>query len=203
MARLSRFSEIAGLAAAQPEAAPAPAPAEAPAEEPFPLAAVAPPARAEDEPAGEISFGEADRPETPPAADLPLKHVRVRSSIDILSELDKLRKVATQKPTGMTGAFPAVSALSPRGDSHPAAKSSPSLSIQDLLGANHKKSLSRSFELGVSRDAIARSRQATVAIRLVDALGGAAMPEKTFVVDLSDVKDLDKLLVSLKLNVRE
>lgn len=204
MARLSRFSEIAGLATPEPEAAPPPpAAAEAPAEEPFPLAAVAPPARADEEPAGEISFGEAEPPETPPAAELPLKHVRVRSSIDILSELDKLRKVATQKPTGTTGAFPAVSALSARGEPHPAAKSSPSLSIQDLLGTNHKKSLSRSFELGVSRDAIARSRQATVAIRLVDALGGAAMPEKTFVVDLSDVKDLDKLLVSLKLNVRE
>lgn len=202
MARLSRFSEIAGLAAER-AAAEATAPDAAPPTEAAAMPPPAPPAaKPEEEPAGEISFGEADRPLPPPAAETPLKHVRVRSSIDILSELDKLRKVATQKPTGMTGAFPALSTAPSRSEAGPPTKTSASLSIQDLLGTNHRRSLSRSFEVAVPREAIARSRQLSVALRLLDASGGPSIPERTFVVDLSDPREIEKLLLSLKVNVQ-
>ncbi len=77
----------AGHAAARVAEAPPP---EAPFE-----AANLPPA---EDPAAEVSFAEIQPPPDEPPPDSSVKHVRVRSNVDILSELEKLRKIATQKP---------------------------------------------------------------------------------------------------------
>ena len=82
-----------GLAALTPPATAMPAGA-GPQEAPF-EAANLPPA---DDPGGEVSFAEIQPPPDEPPPDSSVKHVRVRSNVDILSELEKLRKIATQKP---------------------------------------------------------------------------------------------------------
>jgi hypothetical protein len=125
-----------------------------------------------------------------------VKHVRVRSSVDILSELDKLRKLATQKPASPSDAFPAVS--------HPTARGQ-GFSIDDLLasGGSHKRDVTRSFDLTVSRAALNQSRQVTVVLRFNGGPGGKVSGEEREVrVDLPGGRELQKLLLSLRFNVQ-
>ena len=135
-----------------------------------------------------MSFAEIQPPPDEPPPNSSVKHVRVRSNVDILSELEKLRKVATQKPAGA----PAKT------------KSATDVSIDDLLGAsrNHKKDVSQSFEVLVPKDALAKSRRVTVGLSFGDGTGAPVGAEKRFDVELAGAKDLQKLLLSLKFNVR-
>ena len=90
-----------------PVAEPAPAaaavaapPVESPAAEPaMPLRTVETPAPAAEaavaEPEPEVRFDETEKTEKPVVVEKEVKHVKVRSSIDVLAELDSLRKKAT------------------------------------------------------------------------------------------------------------
>jgi hypothetical protein len=166
----------------------------------FPPAIEAAAARAAEQPVPEISFGEtqASLPE-PESVESSVKHVRVRSNVDILSELDKLRKLSTQKPTGSTGMMPAVTR-----DGTVRPKGSSGISIDDLLSSrlNHKRDISRSFDVGVPRDALTKSRQLTIALRFADDSGASLGPERTLAVELTSLQDIQKLLLSLKINVQ-
>lgn len=141
-----------------------------------------------DDPAAEVSFAEIQPPPDDPPTDSSVKHVRVRSNVDILSELEKLRKIATQKP-----ASPAQKV-----------RSAADVSLDDLLGSsrNRKKDVAQSFDVLVPRDALAKSRRVTVALRFGDDTGAAIGPEKRFDVEIATPQDLQKLLLSLKFNVR-
>ena len=163
-----------------PPIVPEPPPAEAPFE-----AAMSPPP---DDPASEVSFAEIQPPPDEPPPDTSVKHVRVRSNVDILSELEKLRKIATQKPANTLGK----------------PKSAADVSIDDLLGSsrNHKKDGAQSFEVLVPRDVLSRSRRVTVGLAFGDDAGSPMGAEKRFDVELAGAKDLLKILLSLKFNVR-
>ena len=133
----------AGLAELTPPAVTQPAPPEAPFE-----AANTPPV---EDPAGEVSFAEIQPPPDEPPPNSSVKHVRVRSNVDILSELEKLRKIATQK--------------SPRPGHTGKTKSAADVSLDDLLGSsrNHKKDVAQSFEVlcpRTSSEESARDRRA-------------------------------------------
>ncbi len=174
--RLARFSEIARQgAAAAPDAPAEPAPA-----------------RPIEEQAAEISFGESATP-APVAAEPAVKHVKVRSSVDILSELDKLRKLSTQKAPA--GSAPRAEAGRSRGGG---------VSIDDLLASNlnHKKDVSRSFDLTVPRDVLGKSRQVTIELRFSDGAGSALLTDSSCSVDISSPAELQKLLLSLRFNVQ-
>ncbi len=191
--RLAKFSELARGGAATPEsledrslagsaepAAAAPEPAAAPSV-----------VRPVEEPAAEISFGESSGPA--PASDGPaVKHVKVRSSVDILSELDKLRKLSTQK---------AAAGSPPRPD---AGRKGSGPSIDDLLASNlnHKKDVTRSFDLTVPRQVLGRSRQVTIELKFSDGAGSPLPTDSSFSIDLSSPADLRKLLLSLRFNVQ-
>jgi mutual gliding-motility protein MglA len=173
------------LAAMTPPPVAAPLSELPPPEAPF-EAANLPPA---EDPAAEVSFAEIQPPPDDPPPDSVVKHVRVRSNVDILSELEKLRKIATQRPPS---------------PSHGRTKSAADVSLDDLLGStrNHRRDVAQSFEVLVPRDALAKSRRVTVGLAFGDGEGGAIGPEKRFDVELSGAKDLQKLLLSLKFNVR-
>ncbi len=192
--KLARFSELARSGETQAPAPPVPSPATSPAVPVLP--------RREDD--AEVSFGETTPAVTKavPALDSSMKHVKVRSNVDILSELDKLRKVSTQKPAGGSGlsaSFPTAGSISVPGGRP---KSSPGMSLDDLLtsGANHKKELSKSVDLGLPKDALGRSKHVTVALRFADESG--AGPERSFQIELSGLRDVHKLLLSLRINVQ-
>lgn len=160
---------------------------------------VRPPA---EESVPDVSFGEDQgMADSEPAVAQSVKHVRLRSNVDILSELEKLRKISTQKPTGMSGLMPAVGTPESRRE---AARSSASLSFDDLLGsgANHRKELARTFELGIPREALSKSRQVTVALRFADGAGALTAEEKSFDMEIGSPSDLQRLQLALKFQVK-
>ena len=217
--RLSKFSEItrqhaaAGAAEAFTAAVsrapaiepPAPPPAsepellsapfDAPAAEAVTLPDFIPPAPlSAEESAAEISFGESAA-EAPVRAEPAVKHVKVRTSVDILSELDKLRKISTQKASAGSG--PAPRSESGRSRVTDA-------SIDDLLASNlnHKKDVTRSFDLTIPRQVLGRSRQVTIELKFSDETGSPLLTDNSFAIDLSSSSELQKLLLSLRFNVQ-
>ena len=138
------------------------------------------------EAAPEISFAQ-----SPPAAAPPpepeVKHVRVRSNIDILAELEKLRKNATS-------VVPAAK---------PARRTAPGISIDDLLASslNHRKEVNRIFELQVARRDLAAGQQVVVRLHLEGKDRKVLGEEKTFSIDLNTREEIERLLLSLKFHI--
>jgi mutual gliding-motility protein MglA len=155
---------------------------ESPMPEEEPLAAAPPPAP--EEPV-QIDFEQAAVPST---GDV-VRHVKVRSNVDILSELEKLRKNATLKP--MPDAAPAR---------RPTASE---ISLDDLLasGSNHRKEVQRLVEIDMKKKELNRASRLVVSLRLDDPKHKVIGEERSYDIDLSDMKDVEKLLVSLKLHV--
>ncbi len=183
--RLQKFRELqAQQAAASPAAeVAAPAPPFTDATSPLPENAPG------EDTASEVRFAELKTNEPAPSSEPPVKHVRVRSSVDILSELEKLRKLSTQKPAPDSGGRP---------------RSGSNLSIDDLLSGtltNHRKDVAHSFEWNVPKDALGKSRKATVTVTFRDGAGGETASGQTFSFDLSNLRDVHRLLLSLKFNV--
>ena len=156
-------------------------------------AAEVPPVRI---PAGRSSAEEAvqiefDQTAAAPAVDI-VKHVKVRSNVDILSELEKLRKNATLKP--MPEGQPAASGRR---------MTSENISIDDLLSSrmNHKKEVQKLVEFEVKKRDLNRVSRAILSLRLDDPKNKPVADEKSIEIDLSDMKDVEKLLLSLKFHV--
>ena len=128
-------------------------------------------------------------PGSAPFAETPveIKHVRVRSNIDILAELDKLRRNATSQPAS----------------SRSARRPSSGISIDDLLAnsLNHRKEISRAFEMELPRKDLARGHQITVALRLEDSQKKAIGEKKSFSIEINSKPDIEKLLLSLKFDI--
>ena len=170
-----------------PAAAPAPVqfmaePADDSLEEAVEVAATPIPSVADD--AVQVDFEQA-------AAAAPVdvvKHVKVRSNVDILSELEKLRKNATLKP------MPESSSRS---------RSGSSLSIDDLLatGLNHRKEVQKLYEIEMKKKDLTRAGRLVVSVRLDDQKNKALGEERRYEIELADMRDIEKLLVSLKLHV--
>ena len=128
---------------------------------------------------GDLSFVQASPPE--------VKHVRVRSNIDILSELDKLRRNATSVPPP------------DKGGRRPSAE----ISIDDLLAnsLNHRKEINRVFEINMPQSELARGQVVTLGLALEDQDNKLIGEKKTFSVELHSKSDVEKLLLSLKFHI--
>ncbi len=183
LSRLNRFREMAaGNAPQQPTAAP------------FPEAAgpEAPPGAVSADPSAELSFADIRPPGADEPPEPPVKHVRVRSNVDILAELEKLRKHATQRPPSR-----------PAPEAAPRPRSSSAVSIDDLLSGtlNNRKDVAQSFDVKVPKEALTRSRRLTIALVFEGNQGDVVAPERKFLVELTP-GDVRKLLLSLKFNVQ-
>jgi hypothetical protein len=160
-----------------------------------------PVAAASEERTADLDGGEgAGRPEPTPAAEsigiedvsfaesprLEVKHVRVRSNIDILAELDKLRRNATSLPATDRAVRRAAAAMS----------------IDDLLASslNHRKEISRVFEIELPQGELARGQVVTVGLGLQDKDNTPVGEKKNFSIELN-ASDVEKLLLSLKFNI--
>ncbi len=147
-----------------------------------------------------VAVAQAARPETAPPADtieiddvsfaeapqLEVKHVRVRSNIDILAELDKLRRNATSLPATDRAVRRAAAAMS----------------IDDLLASslNHRKEISRVFEIQLPHGELARGQVVTVGLGLQDKNNNPIGEKKNFSIELN-ASDVERLLLSLKFNI--
>lgn len=133
----------------------------------------------------EVVFAEASQAEeVKPEA---VKHVKVRSNIDILAELEKLRKNATAGPVV----------------ERPTKRPAPGISIDDLLASslNHRKEINRIFEVQVPQRELSRGHQVTVGLRIEDRQKNLIGEEKTFSIQLQTKRDIEKLLLSLKFHI--
>jgi signal recognition particle receptor subunit beta len=136
------------------------------------------------EEAVQVDFEQAAAPAT---VDV-VKHVKVRSNVDILSELEKLRKNATLKPMP---------------DSKTRTRAVSSLSIDDLLstGLNHRREVQKLYEIEMKKKELTRAGRLVLSVRLDDQKNKVLGEERHYEIELSDMKDVEKLLVSLKLHV--
>ena len=134
---------------------------------------------------GEVSFAETKEAEH--VAPESVKRVHVRSNIDILAELEKLRKNATAAPLA----------------ERPARRPTTGISIDDLLASslNHRKEINRVFELEVPSRDLARGHQVTVGLRFEDKDKKPVGEEKSFSIELHARQDIEKLLLSLKFHI--
>jgi mutual gliding-motility protein MglA len=134
----------------------------------------------------EVSFEETPREEAETQAP-EVKHVRLRSNIDILAELEKLRKNATSTPSV----------------EKPGKRVTTGVSIDDLLAnsLNHRKEVTRIFELQVPRRELAQGHQVTVDLRLENKKHETIGEKKSFSIELHTRQDVEKLLLSLKFHI--
>jgi signal recognition particle receptor subunit beta len=150
-------------------------------------ASAAPRPASEGEELAEVEFAEAQEPADVDPEEV--KHVRVRSNVDILSELEKLRRNATAAP---------VSGRPTRKTA-----SSTGISIDDLLASslNHRKEVNRIFEVRVPQRDLSKGHLVTIALRLEDRHNRPVGEEKTFSIELNTKPDIEKLLLSLKFHI--
>ena len=135
---------------------------------------------------GDVSFAEAPRESAEVVPEV--KHVRVRSNIDILAELEKLRKNATSTPPA----------------EKPGRRANTGISIDDLLAnsLNHRKEVNRIFELQIPQRELARGHQVTVDLRLENKDRELIGEQKSFSIELHARPDIEKLLLSLKFHIQ-
>ena len=116
-----------------------------------------------------------------------VKHVRVRSNIDILSELDKLRRNATAAPA----------------PDRATRRAAAEISIDDLLAnsLNHKKEINRVFEIRVSQSDLARGHAVKVDMEIEDKQNQTVGEKKSFSIPLAAKSDVEKVLLSLKFHI--
>jgi hypothetical protein len=190
-------------AASAPVAVPPPAPSPAPpapeeaveaAEERLPQAAEAAEVEAAPEPALEaaeeavVEFATTPAPApAPEAVASGMRHVKVASSLDILAELDMLRKASTAAPAGPARQRPAA----------------PGLDLDSLLQAslNSRHEVKRRVEEEVG-DSLRRAARCLVQIRLVDGSGEPLQDLPPVEVELKPSERLRHLALTLNVTLR-
>jgi len=134
----------------------------------------------------ELSFAEEPAPMTPPqvtpAAATPLepevKTVKVRSSVDVMAELEALRKRATNTTTRV-----------PRRDV-----------MADLASLRPKRDLNRTLHLQFPADVVARTKTVRVTLSFEDGDDGVIETQQQQ-LELSDTSDVQSLSVNLKIDL--
>jgi mutual gliding-motility protein MglA len=174
------------------QAPPAPAPAAAVAQaDVFPTG----PAPTPDLPGEVIESEEVSFAETTQAAPVraeEVKRVKVRSNVDILAELEKLRKNATLTPEPP----PVEKPEKPK-------RRSSGITVEDLLaaGLNHRREVSRIFEIDVPKKALSKSRHLKISLHLQDETHQAVGGNQEYSIELKSLEDIEKLLLSLKFHI--
>jgi hypothetical protein len=134
----------------------------------------------------DVSFAETEQPEPKEAVSEEVRHVKVRSNIDILAELERLRKTSTAAPL----------------DEKPR-RAPTGISVDDLLASslNHRKEVNKVFEVQVPRQQLSQGHQVTVGLRFADRQGKELGEEQSFSIELHSRSDIQKLLLSLKFHI--
>jgi signal recognition particle receptor subunit beta len=168
-----RIIADAPVAEVAPFAPPPPAVAPAPAEpEPAPPQLEVTAAAAEPE----IDFSQTERPV--PHAEAEVKTVKVRSSVDVMAELEALRKRATQTNTKVPKRDP----------------------LADLASlARPKRDLQRTLNLHLPPDALARTRSVRVTLSFEDEASGVVETQEQ-TLDLGDTSGVQSVSVNLKID---
>jgi len=158
---------------------------------PLPEAGAAPASAAlpADAEIAEVTFAEASQPEPEKAIVEEVRHVKVRSNIDILAELERLRKTSTSGGSESEKEKPRRQATG--------------ISVDDLLASslNHRKEVSKVFEIQVPRRQLSQGHQVTVGLRFEDKQGKELGNSQSFSIELQSRSDIERLLLSLKFHI--
>ncbi|HEX6862031.1 MAG TPA: hypothetical protein VF414_04395, partial [Thermoanaerobaculia bacterium] len=173
----------AAAAPARPAAPPAPAPAPAPPPPPRPAAAA--PVQSGSYPQVSPS---GSHPQATASAARPVTKPR---SMDVLGELEKLRREAMQQPAGAPAA--------------PAAGKASAPAPAKAAGTNGRGELSRTIEMTLKKADFQRARRFIVSFQVEDDQNRVMDAVRDLQVDLKDVGGLEKLLLRLNiaLNAKE
>jgi signal recognition particle receptor subunit beta len=122
-------------------------------------------------PEPDVNFSQTEKP----AKKTEVKHVKVRSSVDIMAELEALRKKATQ-----------TTPKQPRKEVSP---------LDALL---RSRDIQKSINLKVPSDTLSKSKSLRVAVSFENSDGVVQQQEQT--IELGDASDAQSLSVNLKIN---
>ena len=156
---------------------------------PLPEQAAASASAAPEAEIADVSFAESEEPEPEKAVDEEVRHVKVGSNIDILAELERLRKTST--------------ASAPATQEKPR-RAAAGISVDDLLASslNHRKEVSKVFEVQVPKRQLAQGHQVKVGLRFEDNKGNEIGEGQSFAIELQSRSDIERLLLSLKFHIQ-
>ncbi len=199
--------------AAAPAAAPARAVSGAVPLPAAPPAATAPPAAAARAPEPPAPPAPPARP-APPPQPKPAPPVRPRGAVDVLAELEKIRKQALRPevPAASPGtpqapAPPPAPALRrapappPPAAAPPQPVAAPPQAVVAPAAGNGKGEIHRSLELTLKRADFRRARRVTFSFRVEDGQNQVVDGIRDFPVELKDVAALEKILLHLNIAV--
>ena len=157
-------------------AAPIPEPEmlQEPEPEPEPQPVTPTPQPAPEPPAPEVEFTQTEKP----AAEAEVKTVKVRSSVDVMAELEALRKRATQTTT-----------KAPKRDI-----------LADLESLRPKRDIHRTINLQLPQDVLPRVRTVRVTLSFEDGNAGV-IETRNQQLELGDTSDVQSLSVNLKVDL--
>ena len=144
--------------------------------------AVAPPPAPEEK----IEFGQVAQPNG--QATMEVRHVRVKSSVDILGELEKLRR---QVPLGTTAAKPK--------------KKSSLRDVDDLLSGttDQRKEINKTFEVPLDKGVLQKAGEVSITLAVRDEGKRGLGEPMSLVIPLRDLKAIRQLLLNLKIEIQE
>jgi len=128
------------------------------------------------EPTPEIEFNETEKPQKIEKSEV--KTVKVRSSVDVMAELESLRKRATQ-----------TNVKAPRRDV-----------IADLESLRPKRDLHRTLHVQIPQDVLPRARTVRVTLSFEDS-DAAVVETQDQQLELGDTSDVQSLSVNLKIDL--
>ena len=183
---------------ARPAAAPAPPPmAAAPAAKPAPRPE--PPAPTRPAPLPTPAMPARPPAASPPAAAKPGGTGKMRS-VDVLSELERLRQEATARPRPAAAAAPVPPRAAPA-PAPPAAPLPPAPNRAAAPSVNGNGELSRSIEMTLKRADFQRARRFSVSFQVEDEDHRVMDAVRGLQVDIKDAASLDKLLLRLNISL--
>jgi hypothetical protein len=137
-------------------------------------------------PEEKIEFGQVAQPTS--QTTMEVRHVRVKSSVDILGELEKLRR---QVPLDAGPAKP---------------KKKSSLPDVDMLlagSADQRKEINKSFEVPMHKGTLQKAGEVSLSLVLRDETKKGLGEPISLTVPLKDLKSIRELLLNLKIEIRE
>ena len=123
------------------------------------------------EPEPDVNFSQTEKP----AKKTEVKHVKVRSSVDIMAELEALRKKATQSPPKQS-----------------------KKEVSPLDALLKPKDAQKTIHVKVPSDTLSKSKSLRVAVSFENSDGVVQQQEQT--IELGDASDAQSLSVNLKIN---
>lgn len=143
-----------------------------------------PPKVEKEEKEMKVEFGTVSQ--VSPQATMEVRHVRVKSTIDVLGELEKLRRQSTIEPTAK-----------PK-------KKETFKELDELLlsSADQRKEIHKNFELSIEKSKLQSTSEVRITLQFIDPNNKEISSLKNLSIPLKDIKLIEQLLLNLKIDLQ-